>query len=182
MLRSTFYRPSMTEVNADFIGLPVDSFERQLRDLLPRLVSADDFRSLYAEDGAGFCCPIVLTGVLLLQFRFNVPDMEVIPREASHPAWRRFPASAGHCSRHRGGASRGHRTTGRRRYEHQMQRRGHRYLQPRRHRHRQCDPHRRALLELDSSDAGHPLEPASVLGAKHQRRRPHRRVGSEGKK
>ena len=43
MLRATLYQQSLLEVDPDEIDLPLHSFERQLRDLVPRLFSVDDF-------------------------------------------------------------------------------------------------------------------------------------------
>lgn len=88
MLRATFYQQSMAEIDPDVLRLPEDAFERHLRDLLPRLVSADDFRSFYADSGTESCCPLVLTGMLLLQFRYNVPDEETVRRSRCDLAWR----------------------------------------------------------------------------------------------
>jgi len=88
VLRTTFYQLSMAEVDPDVLRLPADSFERHLRDLLPRLVSTDDFHGFYADSGTGSCCPLVLTGMLLLQFRYNLPDLEVIRRCRCDLAWR----------------------------------------------------------------------------------------------
>jgi len=78
----------MAGVDPDVLRLPTDAFERHLRDLLPSLVSADDFRGFYADTGTGSCCPLVLTGMLLLQFRYNVPDMEAVRRSRCDLAWR----------------------------------------------------------------------------------------------
>ena len=67
MLRATSYQQSLLEVDPDEIALPRDSFERCLRDLVPRLFSVDDFRELHpSTDGAPTCCPLVLTARLLL--------------------------------------------------------------------------------------------------------------------
>lgn len=88
MLRTTFYQQSMAEIDPDVLRLPADSFERNLRDLLPRLVSVDDFHGFYADSGTGSCCPLVLTGMLLLQFRYNVPDLEVVRRSRCDLSWR----------------------------------------------------------------------------------------------
>lgn len=88
MLRSSFYQQSLAEVDPDMLRLAPDAFERNLRELLPRVVSADDFRGFYADEGAPSCCPLVLTGMLLLQFRYNVSDREVIERCRRDLAWR----------------------------------------------------------------------------------------------
>jgi hypothetical protein len=88
VLRTSFYQLSMDEVDPDFLRLSSDSFERHLRELLPRIVSADDFRDFYADSGTGSCCPLVLCGMLLLQFRYNEPDLEVIRRCRRDLGWR----------------------------------------------------------------------------------------------
>lgn len=81
MLSSTFYQVSLLEVDPDEIRLEKDSFERALRDLVPKLVSLEDFRDLHPSTmGAGTCCPLVLTSMLLLQFRYNLPDEALIAR------------------------------------------------------------------------------------------------------
>ena len=43
MLRTHFYQMPMGAVDPDKLRLPSDSFERQLRDELPNIVSVDDF-------------------------------------------------------------------------------------------------------------------------------------------
>jgi hypothetical protein len=88
MLRLTFYQQSFAEIDPDMLRLAPDAFERNLRELLPKVVSAEDFRGFYAGEGAPSCCPLVLTGMLLLQFRHNVPDLEVIRRCRCDLAWR----------------------------------------------------------------------------------------------
>jgi hypothetical protein len=81
MLRSTFYQVSLPQVEPDTIGLDAGSFERGLRDVLLELVSLDDFQSFHpSTDGAPTCCPLVLTGMLLLQYRYNIPDERLIER------------------------------------------------------------------------------------------------------
>ena len=81
MLRSTFYQQSLLEVDPDEVLLTRGSFERELRSVLPRLVSVDDFRELHpSTEGADTCDPLVLTGMLLLQFRFRLSDRDLIAR------------------------------------------------------------------------------------------------------
>ena len=88
MLQTTFYQLSMAEIDPDVLRLAVDSFERNLRDLLPRLVSPEDFRGFYADTGTPSCCPLVLTGMLLLQFRYTVSDVETVRRSQCDLGWR----------------------------------------------------------------------------------------------
>jgi hypothetical protein len=81
MLRSKFYQQSLLDVDPDELRLPPTSFERGLRSALPRMVSVDDFRDLHpSAEGAGTCDPLVLTGMLLLQFRHNLADEELVTR------------------------------------------------------------------------------------------------------
>lgn len=81
MLRSYFYQQSLLHVDPAELRLPRSSFEAGLREVLPKLVSVDDFRDLHpSADGAPTCDPLVLTGMLLLQFRYNLGDKELITR------------------------------------------------------------------------------------------------------
>lgn len=81
MLRSTFYQQSLLEVDPDELRLKRGSFERELRNVLPKLVSVDDFVPLHpSAEGADTCDPLVLTGMLLLQFRFGLGDEDLIDR------------------------------------------------------------------------------------------------------
>jgi hypothetical protein len=89
MLRTRLYQVSMMEVDPDEIRLAMDSFERQLPDLVPRLVSLPDFDEFYTPDnGAGTRCPLTLTAMLLLQFRYNVTDQELVERCRRDLGWR----------------------------------------------------------------------------------------------
>lgn len=75
MLRFAFNEQPVFQVNPDLIRLERDSFERQLRDALPRLVRGEDFKGWWSSEvGAPTCCPIVLSGMLLLQRRYNLSD------------------------------------------------------------------------------------------------------------
>ena len=81
MLRSTFYQQSLLEVDPDELRLARTSFERGLRAVLPKIVSVDDFLVLHpSAEGADTCDPLVLTGMLLLQFRFDLSDRDLINR------------------------------------------------------------------------------------------------------
>ena len=89
MLRATLYQQSLLEVDPDEIGLPHGSFERQLRDLVPRLFSVGDFRDVHpSTDGAPTRCPLVLIAMLLLQFRFGVSDRVLDERCTRDLGWR----------------------------------------------------------------------------------------------
>lgn len=81
MARESLYQLSMCAVDPDALGLPRDSFERRLRDELTNIVSEDDF--------AGWCksttgrppkSRVRLTGMLLLQRRYDLGDDELIAR------------------------------------------------------------------------------------------------------
>lgn len=89
MLRFSLYQPSLYEVDPDAIGLEEDSFERHLPKLVCRLVLPEDFKGFYVEDqGAGTCCPLMLLGMLLLQFRYQVSDKELCRRCRRDLGWR----------------------------------------------------------------------------------------------
>ena len=89
MLRTSLYQISMLEVDPDEIRLAEDSFERHLPNLVPQLVSLEDFDSFYSGDkGAGSRCPLMLTAMLLLQFRYDVPDRELVERCRRDLGWR----------------------------------------------------------------------------------------------
>jgi Transposase DDE domain/Transposase domain (DUF772) len=81
MLSSTFYQLSMVTVDPDAIGLAMDSFERGLPGVLRRVLTLDDFREFHPlAQGAPSCCPVRLTGMLLLQSRYDLADEELIAR------------------------------------------------------------------------------------------------------
>ena len=89
MLHYSFYQHSLFEVDPDAIGLEGDAFERHLPWLISRLVSPGDFKGFYIEDqGAGTCCPMMLLAMLLLQFRFDVSDKELVRRCRRDLGWR----------------------------------------------------------------------------------------------
>ena len=89
MLRASLYQQSLLEVDPDEIALPLGSFERQLRDLVPRLFSVNDFHELHpSTEGAPTCCPLVLVAMLLLQFRFDVSDRLLVERCTRDLGWR----------------------------------------------------------------------------------------------
>jgi len=89
MLRFSLYQQSLDEVDPDAIGLEEDSFERHLPWLVCRLVSPEDFKGFYVEDqGAGTCCPLMLLAMLLLQFRYQVSDKELVRRCRRDLGWR----------------------------------------------------------------------------------------------
>ncbi len=81
MLLESFYQLAMGADDPDELKLPLDSFERRLRDELPNLVSRDDFAGWYSESlGRPVCEPPVLTGMLLLQMRYGLTDNQVVAR------------------------------------------------------------------------------------------------------
>jgi IS5 family transposase len=80
MLRVSLYPRAQDEVDPDELRLAPDSFERRLRDALPKLVSAEDFVGFYAENGAGSRCPIQQLGMEMLKYRHNLSDKELVER------------------------------------------------------------------------------------------------------
>ncbi len=89
MLRSSFFQFSMLAVDPDKIGLAENAFERHLPKILPMLLSLEDFKGFYSEgEGAGSCCPLMLSAMLLLQFRYNVSDRRLIERCNRDLGWR----------------------------------------------------------------------------------------------
>ena len=88
MLHVALYQQSMLEVDPDEIRLPEDSFERQLRQVLPRMFTPSEFADFYEADGAGSRCPLQLIGMELLKHRYNVSDVEVVKRCRRDLSWR----------------------------------------------------------------------------------------------
>lgn len=89
MLRVFLYQISMLLVDPDELGLAPDSFERHLPDVVRRMVDPEDFVGFYAEtEGASTCCPLMLTAMLLLQFRYDVSDRELVERCWRDLGWR----------------------------------------------------------------------------------------------
>jgi hypothetical protein len=79
VLCSHFYQQSLLDVDPDELRLPRGSFERGLRAAIPKLITLDDFRELHpSAEGAPTCDPLVLTAMLLLQFRYGMADEELI--------------------------------------------------------------------------------------------------------
>ncbi len=81
MLHEQFYQLSMCAVDPDGLRLGPDSFERQLRDGLGKVVSLDDFAGWYnAFEGAPSCGPVTMIGMLLLQTRYGLSDGAIVSR------------------------------------------------------------------------------------------------------
>lgn len=79
MLSCKFYQQSLAHVDPTELRLPAGSFEVGLQNHLAKLVSVDDFRALHPSvEGAPTCDPLVLTAMLLLQFRYVIADEELI--------------------------------------------------------------------------------------------------------
>lgn len=79
MLSCKFYQQSLAHVDPAELRLPPGSFEVGLRTHLTKLVGVDDFRELHpSAEGAPTCDPLVLTAMLLLQFRYGYADEELI--------------------------------------------------------------------------------------------------------
>ena len=89
MLRTLLFQRSMFEVDPDALRLASDSFERHLPELVSKLVSPDDFRGFYSEtNGAGSRCPLMLVAMLLLQYRYEVSDIQLVERCRRDLGWR----------------------------------------------------------------------------------------------
>ncbi len=90
MLRFQFYSQSFLDVDPNAVGLAADAFERWLPTVLPRLVSAADFVGFWKSDdqGAPTNCPLMLCGMLLLQFRYGVSDRELVARCQRDLGWK----------------------------------------------------------------------------------------------
>jgi len=89
MVSESFYQLSMCAEDPEELRLAADAFERRLRDMLPRIVSPADFEGWFdATVGRPPCCPMVLTGMLLLQSRYGLPDDEVVARARRDRAFR----------------------------------------------------------------------------------------------
>ena len=111
MLRLSFYDLSFFDVDPDALGLAPDAFERWLPIVLPRIVQPEDFDGFYADDalGAPTCCPFVLTGMLLLQYRYDVSDAVLVQRCRRDLGWKHAvglalddkPPSVSSVKRHR---------------------------------------------------------------------------------
>ena len=81
MLHTSYYQRSFLDLDPDVIDLPANSFERHLRELLPRIVSLEDFDGFYHDTmGTSSCCPIRLTGMVILQFRYGLSDPDLVDR------------------------------------------------------------------------------------------------------
>jgi hypothetical protein len=82
MLQHPVYEIPCSDVDPDLLRLEPDAFERWLPDVLPRLVSQHDFEGFHEDTGPGAppCNPFVLTGMLLLQFRYGLSDRELVRR------------------------------------------------------------------------------------------------------
>lgn len=81
MLHVSLYQMSMTSVDPDAIGLEADSFERHLPGLLRDAVSIDELRELATlDEGAPTRCLLSLLAMLLLQFRYDLSERELMRR------------------------------------------------------------------------------------------------------
>jgi len=83
MLQFLFCQLSMLDVDPNLIQLEADSFERQLPELLPRLIPREALKGFYsstATAGAPACCPMQLVAMLLLQFRYDLSERELYVR------------------------------------------------------------------------------------------------------
>ncbi len=81
MLRVSFYQASLTKVDPDRIGLAPDAFERQLPEFLVGEVSAEELRALAgSSEGAPTRCVLSKLAMLLLRFRYDLSERELVER------------------------------------------------------------------------------------------------------
>jgi len=81
MLQTTMYQQSMTVVDPTSIGLADDAFERHLPTLLPRMLPLAELQRVFpARDGAPTRCPLQMVAMLLLQFRYDLSERQLIER------------------------------------------------------------------------------------------------------
>lgn len=81
MLRPVFYQLSLEEVDPEEIGLAKNSFERALRDMLPKVLPFTEFRGFRSEtEGTNSCCPLQLSAMMLLVGRYGLSDNELMSR------------------------------------------------------------------------------------------------------
>jgi hypothetical protein len=90
VLRIFLYQLSMLLVDPDELGLAPDAFERHLPDIVRRMLSREDFDGIWAPTrrGAPTWCPLSLTAMLALQYRYNVSDRDLVERCWRDLAWR----------------------------------------------------------------------------------------------
>ena len=89
MLRSTYDQLSVWEPSPENLGLGAADFEVSLRERLSDVVCLDDFKEFYHPDGgASSCCPMVMLGLMMLQFRYGLSQRNTIKRSRRDLAWR----------------------------------------------------------------------------------------------
>lgn len=81
MLRVSLYQLSFMKVDPDRIGLAPDSFERNLPEFLRQHVSPEELRELVGSpEGAPTRCVLGTLAMLLLQFRYDLSERELLER------------------------------------------------------------------------------------------------------
>jgi IS5 family transposase len=89
MLRSTYDQLSIWEPSRENLDLDEAEFEAALREHLTDVVSLDDFADFYhSSEGPSSCCPLVMAGMMMLQFRYGLSDRQVIKRCRRDLAWK----------------------------------------------------------------------------------------------
>lgn len=81
MLRVSLYQLSSLTVDPDVVGLEPDSFERNLPDFLARAVLPEELRELVdSSEGAPTRCVLSKLAMMLLQFRYDLSERELLRR------------------------------------------------------------------------------------------------------
>jgi len=75
------YQLSMITVDPNVVGLEPDSFERNLPDFLTQAVPPEELRELAgSSEGAPIRCALSKLGMMLLQFRYDLSERELLRR------------------------------------------------------------------------------------------------------
>jgi len=81
MLRVSLYQLSMMTVDPEVIGLEPDSFERHLPEFLAGAVSPEELCELVdSREGAPTRCALSKLAMMLLQFRYDLSERELLRR------------------------------------------------------------------------------------------------------
>ncbi len=81
MLQVCLYQLSTIAVDPDLIGLEPDSFERNLPSFLSGAVTAEDLRQFVdSNEGAPTRCQLSKLAMLMLQFRYDLSERELVRR------------------------------------------------------------------------------------------------------
>lgn len=81
MLRMCLYQLSMLTVDPDVLGLEPDSFERNLPEFLTQAVPIEELREFVdSTEGAPTRCELSKLAMMLLQFRYELSERELLRR------------------------------------------------------------------------------------------------------